>query len=172
MEFWEVLNKRRSTRAFSNEEVEEEKLQKILEAANSAPSAGNLQAYEIFLIKDKKIKDKLVEASGGQDFIAQAPVVLVFFANPSRSGARYGARGESLYSIQDATIAATFAWLAAVDLGLSTVWVGAFNDEEVKKICGADRSFQPIAILPIGYPAEIPTPHPRRKLEDLVHKIR
>jgi nitroreductase len=172
MEFWEVLRKRKSIRAFLDKPVEKKKLQKILEAANSAPSAGNLQGYEIFLVEEKGIKDQLTEATLGQDFISQAPVVLVFFANPGRSGAKYGSRGENLYCLQDATIAATFAWLAAVDLGLSTVWVGAFDDEEVKKICGADPTFQPIAILPIGYPAEIPTPHPRRRLEDLVHKLR
>lgn len=122
-------------------------------------------------MKNEVIKDKLVRASGGQDFIAQAPVVLVFFGNPVRSSWKYGRRGEELYCLQDATIAATFAWLAVVDLGLSSVWVGAFDDEEIKKICGVDPSWQPIAVLPIGYPAEEPESTLRRRLEDLVHKI-
>ncbi|TSC53962.1 MAG: nitroreductase [Microgenomates group bacterium LiPW_16] len=171
MEFWQVLTKRHSTRAFADKPIEEEKIQKILQAANSAPSAGNLQGYEIFLVEDKDTKDKLVEAARGQDFIAQAPVVLIFVANPQRSGERYGGRGENLYSIQDATIACIFAWLAAVDLGLSACWVGAFEGEEVINILGADPTLKPIAILPIGYPAETPTPHSRRKLEELVHKV-
>lgn len=171
MDFWQVLGKRHSIRAFLQKIVEEEKLKKILEVTNSAPSAGNLQAYEIYLIKDKKIKDQLAQASCGQDFISQAPVVLVFFANPARSGIKYGPRGENLYCLQDATIAATFAWLAAVDQGLATVWVGAFEDSQVKRICGADFSWQPVAILPIGYPAETPTKKSRRQLSDLVHKI-
>lgn len=171
MEFQEILAKRRSTRAFKDKPVEKEKVQKILQAANSAPSAGNLQGYEIFLVEDKEIKNKLIEAAHGQDFIGQAPVVLVFLANPARSGARYGSRGENLYCLQDATIACAFAWLAAVDLGLSCVWVGAFEDEEVRNILGADSILQPVAILPIGYPSETPEPHSRRKLEDLVHKI-
>ena len=175
MEFQEILTKRHSTRAFSDKPVEKEKIQKILEAANSAPSAGNLQGYEIFLVEDKKTKEKLVETTRGQDFIAEAPVVLIFFANPQRSGERYRSRGENLYCIQDATIACTFAWLAAVDLGLSACWVGAFEDEEVRSALGADPTLQPIAILPLGYPADPPagglTPHPRRKLEELVHKV-
>lgn len=171
MEFWEVLQKRHSVRAFLDKPVEEEKLKKILEAANSAPSAGNLQAYEIFLVEDKEIKEKLVEAALGQDFIAQAPVVLVFFANKLRSAARYGSRGENLYCLQDATIACTLAWLAAVNEGLAAVWVGAFDDEEVKNILDVSQRWHPIAILPTGYPAETPVSHSRRGLEDLVHKV-
>lgn len=171
MEFGDVLSNRHSIRSFQEKKIEEEKIRKILLAANGAPSAGNLQGYEIFLVEDKEIKEKLTEAAFGQDFITQAPVVLVFFANPARSGAKYGSRGENLYSIQDATIAASFTWLAAVDLGLSTVWVGAFEDEKVRKILGADLAWQPIAILPIGYPAETPFAHSRRKLSDLVHNV-
>lgn len=169
MEFFEVVKKRHSTRAYKDKKVEEEKLQKILEAANSAPSAGNLQAYDVFLVRDKEKKKALARAALNQDFIAEAPVVLVFCANPERSW-RYGERGRTLYSIQDATIAAAYAQLAATALGLSTVWIGAFDENEVLEILGNPK-VKPVAIIPIGYPAEEPEITSRRKLKDLVHEV-
>lgn len=129
-------------------------MKEILEAANSAPSAGNLKAREIIVIKDNKIKEALVNASLGQGFIAQVPIVLVFFALPEKSAQEYKEQGRKLYAIQDATISASFAWLQAVDLGLSACWVGAFDDGKVKEILKIPQDWQPIAILPLGYSAE------------------
>ena len=169
MEFEKLIKVRRSIRAFKSKPIEEEKLKKILMAANLAPSAGNLQAYEIYVVKDSKLKRMLSRASFDQEFIAEAPIVLVFCANPPRSAIRYGKRGEELYSIQDATIATTFAMLMASDLGLGNVWVGAFDEEEVKRILNLPRYLRPVAILPIGYPAEQPEFVGRRRLEDIVH---
>jgi nitroreductase len=169
MEFFEVVRKRHSIRAYQNKSIEEEKLQKILETVNSAPSGGNLQAYEIFLIKDDYKKKALAEASLNQKFIVDAPVVLVFCSNPSRF--RYGKRGKKLYSLQDATIAASYAQLVATALGLSTVWIGAFVEKEVLKVLGSPESLIPVAIIPIGYPAEEPQKTGRRKLKDVVHEV-
>lgn len=132
---------------------------------------SQLQAYEIFLVQDEKKKRELALASFAQSFVAEAPVVLVFCANPERSGRKYGKRGRSLYSIQDATIAAAYAQLAAVDLGLASCWVGAFDDGEVLRILGNPEGLIPIALIPIGYPAEEPKPTPRRKLDELVTRI-
>lgn len=83
MEFFEVLKKRHSIRVYQDKAVEEEKLTKLLEAANSAPSAGNKQAYEIFVVKDKIKKQMLAQAAHDQGFVAEAPIVLVFCSNPS-----------------------------------------------------------------------------------------
>lgn len=169
MEFFEVLKERHSIREFRDKEIEEEKIKKILEAANSSPSAGDLQAYEIILVKDKRRKEELASAAWGQSFISDAPVVLVFLANPARSGVKYGRRGETLYCILDATIACAYAQLAATALGLGSCWVGAFDDDAVKRAVGAKPNMQPVGILPIGYPAESPRPTPRRNLNNLVH---
>lgn len=168
MKFFDVLKTRRSIRRFQNKEVEKEKIAKILEAARSAPSAGNLQAYQIFVVRNQKIKNRLTKAALEQDFIAEAPLVLVFFADPERSAKRYGQRGTELYSLQDATIAASYAQLAIVDLALSSVWVGAFDENEVKDILDIRDEIRPIAILPVGYPDERPVPRPRRDLDDVV----
>jgi len=147
----EIFKKRHSVRSFRDMPIEEEKLKEILEAANSAPSAGNLKARKIVRVEDSVLKEKLAEAALGQDFIKEAPVVLVFFALPEVSALKYKQRGRELYSIQDATIAASFAWLQAVRLGVDACWVGAFEEEKVKKILKAKPNEKPIAILPFGY---------------------
>ncbi len=147
----EVFKNRHSVRNFQDKGIKEDELREILEAAESAPSAGNLRARRIVVVKDLDLKQKLAEAASNQDFIAEVPVVLVFFALPSVSAGGYGTRGTSLYAIQDATIAVSFAWLQAVMLGIDGCWVGAFNEEEVKEILNAKKDERPIAILPLGY---------------------
>jgi nitroreductase len=166
LEFFRVLEKRRSVREYSSKPVEEEKLARLLEAVNSAPSAGNLQAYKVYVVKDEKKRKALAEAALNQEFVAHAPICLVFFSDPRRSAIRYGERGATLYCVQDATIAATFAMLTAVALGLSTVWVGAFDDEKVNEVL-AVSGLRPVAILPIGYCLEEPPPTPRRPVWEI-----
>lgn len=148
----EIFKKRKSTRSYNPEKpIEKEKLEEILEAAHSAPSAGNLKARQILVVTDERTRERLAEAAFGQDFVAEAPVVLVFLALPKVSAQKYGERGRDLYAVQDATIAASFAWLQAVDLGLSGCWVGAFDEERVRNILSLDDKKRPVAILPIGY---------------------
>jgi nitroreductase len=131
---------------------------------------SQLQAYEIFLIEDEGKKRDLALAAFAQSFIAEAPLVLVFCANPERAK-KYGKRGRTLYSVQDATIAASYCQLAATALGLASVWVGAFDDADVLKVLGNPEGLVPVAIIPIGSPAEEPEATSRRKLDDIVHKI-
>lgn len=144
-------------------------MQQILEAANRAPSAGNLQGYEIFVGQHAAKKAALAQAALDQDFIGDAPVVLVFCTDAARSVQKYGRRGETLYTIQDATIACTFAMLAVTAVNLASVWVGAFHVKTVQQIIGAPPGVVPVAILPIGYAAESPPLTPRRELADIVH---
>ena len=154
MDFFEVVKNRHSIRAFKNKEIEKEKLDKLLFVANSSPSAGDLQAYQIFLVRENAQKIALAKAAYGQDFLVQAPVDLVFCIDPLRSARKYGRRGSELYSIQDATISAAYVHLAAVDLGLGSVIVGAFDEEAVSKILNLPGTLRPIIILPVGYPAK------------------
>jgi nitroreductase len=169
VEFFDVISERRSIRSFKDKPVEKEKLQRILETANLAPSAGNLQAYEIFVIESNEKKQQLAAAAKRQGPITEAPVVLIFAANPKRSSAKYGDRGSELYCIQDATIAAAHMQLAVTALGLGSVWMGAFDEDTVNKVMGAPAGLRPVAIIPIGYSAIEPLKTPRRKLEDLAH---
>lgn len=172
MDFFEVVRTRRSIRVFDGRPVEEEKLHAILEAANAAPSAGNLQAYEIFLVKDPMARGRLASALAQMEFFSVVPLVLVFCANPGRNAARYARRGETLYALQDATIACAHAMLAATALGLGCVWVGAFSEREVSAALGLPDAFVPVALLPIGYPLETVEPRSRRPLNELVHPVK
>lgn len=171
MEFFDVLKARHSIRAYTKTPVEDEKLGQIFEAINQAPSAGNLQAFEVYVVTTGVDRAELADAALGQDFVTQAPVVLVFCAHATRSAERYGKRGTDLYCLQDATIACTFAMLAARALDLSSVWVGAFDEGKVSRIINAPQSHRPVAMLPIGYAAEGPRIRPRRELSDLVHRL-
>jgi len=166
LDFFEIISRRRSVRSYSARTVEETKLKRIFEAANSAPSAGNLQAYRVFAFTDPLKRNALASAAFDQQFIGQAPVCLVFCADPARSAEKYGQRGSGLYSLQDATIAASFAMLAAVDLGLATVWVGDFDESRVQAVIGSE-SLRPVAMLPIGYASEEPEPTARRAIEEI-----
>jgi nitroreductase len=172
MDLFEAIKKRRSVRSYLDKPVEDEKLQAVLEAANAAPSAGDLQAFEIVVVKSHEQKESLSKASYGQKSITEAPVVLVAVTNQKRSSGRYGERGVKLYSIQDPTIAVSYMQLAATALGLATCWIGAFSDQGVAATIGADMSkgIIPVAVLPIGYPNHSPNATPRRKLSDLVHQ--
>jgi nitroreductase len=171
MEFFDVIKNRHSIRLFTDQLVETEKLQKILETANLAPSAGNLQAYEIYVVTNAKKRDGLSCAALAQEYIAAAPVVLVFCTHPELTEGRYTERGTRLYTVQDATIACSFAMLAATALGLGSVWVGTFDEKVVRLIIGAPEHQVPVVILAIGYPSEFPDLHPRRPLEQITHWI-
>jgi len=152
----DVFRKRHAVRAYQSRPVPPEVVADILDAANSAPSAGGLKAREIRVVTDAETRRRLAVAAHGQTFVGQAPVVLVFWAVPSRSAAQYGERGRDLFALQDASIATSFAWIQAVGSGLGACWVGAFDDDAVNEIFRGKigRDWRPIALLPIGYPAE------------------
>lgn len=170
MEFREVIARRRSIRAYSDAVVDPGSLERILRTTLRAPSAGNLQALRVFVVRSPSKRQALAAAAGGQEFLAQAPLDLVFFADPDRSATKYGARGASLYAVQDATIAAAFAVLGATDEGLATVWVGAFDDAAVAAVCG-ERRLRPVAIVPVGHGAENPPETPRRGRDEIFREL-
>lgn len=170
MEFEDVLKARRSVRKFKDGEVPDEKIWKILELANSAPSAGNLQAFRVVIMKDKNIREGLSEAALGQSSVAEAPVDLIICAVPEESAVKYGNRGKELYSVQDATIFAAYIQLAATSLGLSSVWVGAFDEGEVGEVLRLEENIRPIAIISLGYPAEKPARKGRKSLKEIIYK--
>ncbi len=171
MDFFDVVRERHSIRAYLPQAVEAEKLQAILETINRAPSAGNRQAFEVYVVTRAQQRQALAQACLSQGFVAQAPVDLVFCTHPALNEQRYGQRGATLYSPQDAAIACTFAMLTATALGLSTVWVGAFDDDAVYQVIGAPEGRRPVAVLPIGYAAETPRDRPRRPLDEIIHRL-
>lgn len=170
MELFEAIRGRRSVRAFKPDPVKEEDLKKILEAGISAPNAGNRQPWDFVVVRDEKVKQKLVAAATGQSFVAEAPVAIVVCANIPRVSKVYGDRGAELYSIQDTAAAAQNIHLAAYALGYGTCWVGAFDEKAAAKAIGTPPDVRPVAIIPIGKPDENPSQTPRMPLAKVLHE--
>ena len=163
-----VMSKRRSTRKFSDKPVETTKIDKIIAAADTAPTAGNYQGFEIFYIKSPEKKKLLVDACNKQPYV-NAPVVLVFCKNPSRVKFDFPEYVLKKFAILDATLAAGYSQLAAQALGLSSIWIGMFDEQQVMDVVGTD--LVPSSVLCIGYPEQTKFPKPRRNLKDLVHVV-
>lgn len=171
MDLFQVVQERRSIRAFEKDRLDYENiLGRILQVCDAAPSSGGFQSFEIYHVKSQQAKERLVPAARDQAFIADAPLVLVFCANPARSNFKYGERSR-LFSVQDATIAAAYAQLAVQALGLATVWVGAFDEEKVSEILGLPEDQRPVAMLPIGRAGEGPKDKSTRGAQDLLHAV-
>jgi len=169
LELFEAIKTRRSIRAFTNEEVSEEEVRKLIDAARHAPSAGNIQPWEFVIVRDPQRKHRLAAAALNETFIEEAPVVIVVCTNEIQSDLGYGDRGVTLYCLQDTAAATQNILLAACALGLGTCWVGAFYEEEVRKVVNAPRGVRPVAIVPVGHPAEKPSPRLKRPVTDIVH---
>ena len=166
------MQKRRSIRRFLPTAIPAETLTKILEAANRAPSAGNLQAYHVLVVQDAALKQRLAAACANQRSIVEAPVVLVFCTQPDRSAAQFGRAGEELLCVQDATIACAYAQLAATALGLGSLWIGArLESETLQDTLTLGEGLWPIALLPLGHPAEQPLDTPRRTLNEMARAV-
>lgn len=167
MEFAEVIEKRRSVRHFSNKlEVSEADIRTLLDAAVSAPSAGNIQPWRFTVVRSMEARERLAGAIG-QRWAVSAPVVIVVSVDPRPCAARYGDRGEYLYAIQDTAAATAHILLTAVHLGLSSCWIGAFNEDAVREALGIQAPITPVAILPIGYSAESAGRPARRPLSEV-----
>ncbi|MHA1129580.1 MAG: nitroreductase family protein [Candidatus Helarchaeota archaeon] len=173
MQFFEVVDRRRSIRNFRREKkIPREDLEKILETAVKAPSAGNRQSWEFIVVTREEVKMGLAKAALSQTFLAQAPVVVVVCANKLRSAEVYGQRGSELYCIQDTAAAIQTMLLTITALGYGSCWIGAFNESSVKTILHLPHEIRPVAILPIGVPKRIPKPTSRIPVRELVHNER
>ena len=163
-----IFASRRSTRKFAKTKIEDWKIDKILAAADTAPTAGNFQGLKIFYVKNDTTKEALVEAANKQPYV-NAPAVLVFCMDPSRVKLKFPPKILEKFSMQDATLAASYAQIAAAGLGLSSIWIGMIDEEKVMSILGTD--LRPSSILCIGYPDKKRPPKSRRKLKELIEII-
>jgi nitroreductase len=167
MEFLDVIAKRRSVRHFNTRiPVTDDDVRALLEAATTAPSAGNIQPWRFYVVRSEEARERLAQAMG-QRWATAAPVVIVVCVDPRPCGARYGQRGEQLYAVQDSAAAVHSILLAAVDRGLASCWIGAFDDEAVREAIGAPRPVTPIAVLPVGRSAEAAAKPSRRPLDEV-----
>lgn len=163
----DAIEERRSIRRFESTPIPDATIGRLIESAHLAPSAGNLEPWKFIVVKRDDLKAGLAEAARGQNFIVTAPVCIVVCADPQRSSARYGERGANLYCIQDSAAATQNILLTATGYGLGSCWVGSFDEEQVRDVLGLDSSLRPVAIIPIGYPAEEPGTIAKRSVDEV-----
>jgi len=154
-------------RHFKKDPIDDKLIGVMLYSATHAPSAGNSQEWQFVVVKDPERKKKLATAALQQNFIAEAPVVIVVCMDLEKISLRYGKRGETLYGAQDTASATMLLMLAAHGLGLATCWVGSFDEDAVSHIIELPEKFRPVAIVPVGYAAEIPEKPERVPIEEL-----
>lgn len=152
MEFKKLVDERFSERRYTNEPVTDPEIIAILEAADSAPSAGNLQSYRAVVVKDENMRRSLARESSNQDWMADAPIFLVFFADLDQFRTRYGDHHADLMPLQDATIAMAYAQLAAVDMGMGTCWIGTFARNKAQELLRLSGNLVFAGILTLGRP--------------------
>ena len=166
MDLMEAIKTRRSIRKFRETPVPENLLKEVLNAARLAPSADNAQPWKIIVVRDEQMKQKVTQASNGQKFLVQAPVVLVVCGIPEEAFQTVG--GYMSSHVIDASIALDHITLAAHSLGLGTCWVAWFKEEKVKDILGIPEDVRVVALTPLGYPDESPERPSRKNLEELI----
>lgn len=168
MDFYEVVRTRRSIRAYKLDPVPNDVLGRILEAVRIAPSGSNRQPWKFIVIRDAELKKRLASACGNQDFIAEAPVVIVACGHDI--GWNRGGYMGSMSMLVDVSIAFTHLILAARAEGFGTCWIGSFDNRKVKEILGIPEEFNVVAITPLGYPAgeDFREPGSRKSLDEIV----
>jgi nitroreductase len=152
MEFYDVIKKRKSIRKYKPDPVPKDVLDRILEAGRIAPSAKNIQPWRFIVVKDKETKKRVAQACRGQNWMADADVILVACILNDIAWGRMG--GYMSSGPVDLAIAVDHMILAAANEGLGTCWIGAFVEADVKKILNVPEKVTVIALTPIGYPAE------------------
>ncbi len=164
MDVHKAIQSRRSIRAYDSREVEEDKLMRILDSGRLSPSASNRQERRFIIIRDARKRQLLSEAARNQRFVAEAPVVI---AACSVETEYMMSCGQLAYPI-DTAIAVDHMTLEAVEEGLGTCWIGAFDEKRVKEILNIPDNIRVVALLPLGYPSAIPRPTSRKSLDEIV----
>ncbi|MBD3183442.1 nitroreductase [Candidatus Poribacteria bacterium] len=164
MELMTAIKTRHSIRAYKDKPIEDEKLKAVLEAGRLAPSARNLQEWRYVIVKDRELRQKMVAAANGQKFVGQAPAIIVACAE----GTDHVMPCDELSYPIDIAISVDHMTLAAAEQGLGTCWIGAFKQDEVKKLLGIPDNIKVVVLLPIGYPDASPPPRPRKDVKEIV----
>ncbi len=164
MNIEEAIRTRRSIRAYEDKPLEDEKLQAVLEAARLAPSAKNDQDCKFLVVRDAATRAKLVDACKGQRFVAQASAVIAGCSLEPERTMSSGLRSGPI----DLAIAIDHMTLRARELGLGTCWIGAFDQDQAKKILGIPEGVQIVQFMVLGYPSEDPKPRHRKPLDEIV----
>ncbi len=166
MDFEQLILNRYSCRHYADQVVEDQLLDKVLEAARLAPTAANRQPIQIIVIKTKNQEEKLLKIYPKEWFV-QPPLVICVCSQPEKGWVRkkYDNRN---YAVVDAAIVVDHITLQAADLGLGTCWIGDFNPQAARDYLGLPEDVEPVAFTPLGYPLDQPQPKIRKDIKDLV----
>jgi nitroreductase len=186
METLDAINKRRSIRRFKPDPVEDEKVEKVMEAARQAPSWANTQCWRFIVVRDVDTIHHLADTGFGvggphpnkaTEAMRTAPVAIVACAELGKAGCSYKEPREPVtdkgdWFMFDTALAMQNMVLAATALGLGTVYVGAFDSVAAEKVLGVPEGYKVVSMTPLGYPDEDPKPRPRKELAEIVFKDR
>lgn len=150
MDFNKVLKTRTSIRKYSNKDVKDDKIINAIEAANLAPSPGNLSILKFIIIKDKETIKKIAQAAQ-QPFIKSAPVVIAVCSDSANIKRAYDIRTEK-YVKQQAGAAIQNFLLKITEMKLASCWIGAYSESIIKSALKVPENITIEAILPIAYP--------------------
>ena len=153
MDFDTLIHNRYSVRAYVKKPIEDEKLQKVLNAARMAPTGSNRQAFQLIVVHTAGREDEIRQIYN-KDWFVDAPIVIVACAAPD-------------YKL-NVGIVMDHLILAATDLGFGTCWIGAFNRNAAREILGLPEDVEPIIFTTLGYAADEIRPKKRKSLDDLV----
>jgi nitroreductase len=161
-----VIKARKSVRRYKPDPIPEDVLFRVLEAARHSPSGKNLQPWKFILVRDSSLKQKIAEASNGQSFMAEAPLIVVGCGFPDACYSRMGNYMKS-WPV-DVAIALEHLILQAQEEGLGTCWIGAFEERDVKSILKIPEDVKVLALTPLGFPDVVPVSRERKKLEEII----
>ena len=165
----DIIKSRRSVRMYKKKPVSDDVIKKIMETVKYTPSAGNYQPWEMIVVRDEQTKRDIVNAAFNQEWMIEAPVLIVACVNDRLAGAVYGPRGKMLYGIQAVAGAIENILLTAESLGLGTCWVGAFSEVVVARLLHCPEYVRPAAIITLGYPDSKPQMPPRQDMSEYLH---
>ncbi len=171
MNLMDTIKKRRSIRSYKNKAIEIEKLDAMKEALNWAPSAGNMESRHFYFVTNNILRRELTKATRGQHYIEEAPLCIVGCAELTIKD-KYGQRGSELYAVQDVACSFMNAMLMAHSLELGSVWIGAFDENEVSKAINLPDNHRPVAMLALGYPNENPEVPDKKSIKEMVTELK
>ncbi len=181
MNLYELLMRRRSVRVFKDQKIPESMIEQLIDVANNAPSGGNIQPVSIILVRNAEGRKKLAELAGGQPWVKNAPLSMIFCLDFYRikkwaEMCQTDFRGEEalnhfLIAYADLMVAAQNVALLAEDIGLGTVYVGSIQNEidETRNFFEIPKYVLPMMVLSIGFPKSIPSTIPKLKKEIILH---
>ena len=169
MDTFDVIKSRRSIHSFKDKKIPDEILYAILDAGHCAPAAGHITNWRFLIVESEESKKAIAKAALGQYWMIQAPIIVIVCSESSSRLQEFGGRGEKLYSVQNVAAAIENILLAAHNFGVSSCWVGAFTEPNLRKEFRIPDYVEIHAIVPLGYSNDKPRAPSRPAFTDVLH---